>query len=182
MTGYFRVRMAILLLIAAAVLAVFSMITGPMRDRYRDALTDSRELSALKQRLTSQLSALAEGDVTVGLVDGIAWRGAERTEIEVRVQDKVLAIAEANALQLTSYGPAPAPASVKLPALGYQIEATVNWENLLRFMSDVGRVAPALAISEFSVRGAPPVLNQGEPKLYLRMVIWGLAPETGAAP
>lgn len=179
MSPYVRHRLGILAAIAALVLLLFVAITGPLRDRYQAAIANGADLAALKQRLERQLATLDRGKAGADLPATAIWSGAERADIESQIQDRVLETAEANQLQLTVFGPTAAPAGVKLPAVGYQIEAVASWDGLLRFIGGLHEIAPALGISELSLRGAPSSNAQEEPKVFLRLVVWGLAPSVG---
>lgn len=175
-------RLVVLAGFAAATALSVQLATQGARARHAAALAEAADLTALRDRLSGQLALLQSGGTMPDLPPDAVWQQQDRTATELAMQQAILAHAETAGLTLTAFGPAAPPAATRAPSVGFQIEASATWPQMLAFLVAAGQSAPALAVSDLAMRAGPATAGSGEAQLSIRAQLWGLAPGTAGAP
>lgn len=158
------------------------LITWSSRARVTEESRRAMQLTDDLDALSVKIRNLRRLSVGGGLPDNLVWKGETRAEIELRMQELVLGVAENHRIRLNGFGPGPAPATVRSAAVGYQFEGLGGWEDIVSMIDELEASNPAVSITELSIRASFAGAGPAEvPEVGFRIGVWGMAPSLGAS-
>lgn len=170
-----------LFFVCVLVAAVFSAATAPGKAAQRQAMLERSRLVVEETALIARGADLPAAASGAELPRQLVWQGADAAAVEITMQQALVAITERHDIRLLAFGARPRPDKLHLPALGFEIEVSGGQLNILRFLEDIERTAPRLAVSELEIRQQPSAITGEATGATLQLALWGFW-ETGGTP
>jgi hypothetical protein len=145
------------------------LATAPLEARVSgaaQALTEARaEAAALEARIT----AFQAADDSAALPEELVLREATAEEAALALQERLVTLARAHDVDLSSLTAAAPPDALTLPAAALTVEGQGTLPDVMAFLDALERQTPRLGLSQLMLT------PQNEPgRLSLRLTAWGL--------
>ena len=172
-----------LVVLCAMAAGVLVLMTAQSRARLLDLTGQVATLRAMEAELleTLMVSQSAEGEVRIP--PAVAWPQDRIVDLEMAVQDVLLAAADEAGLFVVSFGSLGASLECPVTCLAYDIELEGGHQEMVDFLSIIESNAPPLSVSNLWIRQLPPDGTGLIAPVSLRLSTLALAPAvTGPAP
>jgi hypothetical protein len=170
-------------LISLAAAALVVSLTQHSRERIAVLREDATRLAEEEAKLTKTLMDAQTGDVTVaGLQPENIWRAGPGGSVEVQIQQALVETAKSTGLTPASFGVGVPIEGFHLATLSEDLELSGSHEALARFLADVERLQPALAISYLWLRQLPVDPSTGGSPVSVRITVWGFVETSASSP
>lgn len=158
-----------LALIAGAVLAaaLFWIVTGPLQARLEAAGAARAALEAEAVALQARVDGFRVAGASGALGPELRLPGATRAEAAVALQERLVDLAGAHGVVLTSFVEGAVPEGLSHPAVAVVIEGEGAYDDVVRLLAALEGQAPPVALSQMMLR---PVTGGG---VSLRLLAWG---------
>ena len=166
-------QIAGLILLAGLAFLMFTSITGTSAERLSlvkleaESLDGKEAIFRNRERDHANPAAL-DAEFPKDLV----WVASSDSAAELMMQKSVLDAAAAAGLQLSSFGASDGPSSTRRPTLGFEIEGTGGHSQLIKFLAEIEKATPRLAVSSLWIRQVAPSHGQLISPVDLRMTVW----------
>jgi hypothetical protein len=162
---------ALIGLVAAGLLVV---MTAQSRQRMAGLRIEALQLATDEVRLTNGLADLRSGTFrSKSLAPEDLWRTDASGSVDVRVQQTLVEAAKRAGLTLASFGAGAPLADIQSPTMSYDLELSGPHESVARFLADLERQRPALAISYLWLRQMPVDPSKPGAPVQMRISVWG---------
>jgi hypothetical protein len=182
MISAFRLLPGVILVsLLAAALVV--LLTQHSRQRIAELRQEAARLAEVEARLADTLTdAQAGRDMVAGLAPDNIWRTGPGGSVEVQIQQTLLETAKGAGLTPASFGIGVPMGDVHLPTLAEDLELSGSHEAVARFLAELERRHPALAISYLWLRQLPVDPATAGSPVSMRITVWGFVEAEAPAP
>lgn len=161
-------------LIAFLAAGVVSVMTAQSRLSIRELRDQAVRLAQDETRLIKELEQLRLGSSQIASLDPKdLWRADANGSVEVQIQQTLVDTSKRAGLTLASFGTGAPLQDMQSPTLSYDLELAGPHESVARFMADLERQRPALAISYLWLRQMPVDPTQPGSPVQMRISVWG---------
>jgi hypothetical protein len=157
--------------------AIFWAVTAPGQDRIALAHQQMADLNAEAAALEQRIAEFNGAGDGAALPDTLLLPGTDAADAALGLQQRLVDLAAAHGLTLSSFGDAPAPADLSHPAVSVRIEGEGRMADVTAFLDALERQSPRIGISQLLLRA--PSVGDGNPdgRVVVLLAAWGFAPE-----
>ena len=158
-----------LLVAGVALLAgLFWAATGALDGRVAAARADLAALQVEAAGLPARIDEFRAAGEASALPEALLLPGAARAEAVLGLQERIVALAAAQGVTLTSFVEGSAPEGLNHPAVAMVIEGEGGTENVTGLLAALEGQSPPVGLAQVMLR---PVSDQGG--LSMRVLVWG---------